>query len=98
MDVTQQAAKTGQDLRMNKEHLELYTDYLLGTFCKTTAAGLSALVDGQVSHDQVTRFLSCDEYTSKELWQDVKPTVRKVECEDTVLIFLMTPFKKSPNR
>jgi hypothetical protein len=72
---------------MNKEHLELYTDYLLSTFGKTTATGLSALVDGQVSHDQVTRFLADKEYTSKELWQEVKPTVRKVEREDAVLIF-----------
>ena len=72
---------------MNKEHLELYTDYLLSTFGKTTATGLSALVNGQVSHDQVTRFLSEEEYTSKELWQEVKSTVRKVEREDAVLIF-----------
>ena len=72
---------------MNKEHLELYTDYLLSTFGKTTATDLSALVNGQVSHDQVTRFLSEEEYTSKELWQEVKSTVRKVEREDAVLIF-----------
>jgi hypothetical protein len=72
---------------MNKEHLELYTDYLLSTFGKATATGLSSLVNGQVSHDQVTRFLSGEEYTSKELWQEVKPTVRKVEREGAVLIF-----------
>lgn len=72
---------------MNKEHLDLYTDYLLSAFGKTTATGLSALVDGQVSHDQVTRFLSGEEYTSKELWQEVKATVRKVERDDAVLVF-----------
>jgi hypothetical protein len=72
---------------MDKKYLELYSDYLLSTFGKTTATGLSALVDGQVSHDQITRFLSGEEYTSKELWQEVKPTVRKVECEDAVLVF-----------
>jgi len=43
---------------MNKEQLELYTDYLLSTFGYATATGLSALVNGQVSHDQITRFLS----------------------------------------
>lgn len=72
---------------MNKEHLELYTDYLLSTFGKATATGLSSLVNGQVSHDQITRFLSDEEYTSKDLWQEVKPMVRKVEREDAVLIF-----------
>jgi len=64
---------------MNKERLELYTDYLLSTFGYATATGLSALVHGQVSHDQRTRFLSEQEYTSKDLWQEVKATVRKVE-------------------
>jgi len=72
---------------MNKQYLELYTDYLLSTFGYTTATGLSAMVNGQVSHDQITRFLSSDEYTSKDLWQEVKRTVRKVEREDAVLIF-----------
>ena len=37
---------------MDKHLLELYSDYLLSSF-----TGLSALVDGVVSHDQ-TRFLS----------------------------------------
>lgn len=72
---------------MNKEHLELYTDYLLSTFGHATATGLSAMVNGQVSHDQITRFLSGEEYASKDLWQEVKGTVRKVEREDGVLIF-----------
>lgn len=72
---------------MNKEYLELYTDYLLSTFGHATATGLSAMVSGQVSHDQITRFLSDDEYTSKDLWLEVKSTVRKVEREDAVLIF-----------
>jgi len=72
---------------MKKEHLELYTDYLLSTFGYATATGLSAMVNGQVSHDQVTRSLSGEESTSKDLWQGVKPTVRKVEREDAVLIF-----------
>ena len=72
---------------MNQERLELYTDYLLSTFGDATATGLSALVNGQVSHDQITRFLSEEEYTSKDLWQAVKATVRKVEREEAVLIF-----------
>ena len=72
---------------MNKEYLELYTDYLLSTFGYATATGLSALVNGQISHDQITRFLSDGEYTSKDLWLEVKSTVRKVEREDAALIF-----------
>jgi hypothetical protein len=72
---------------MDKQALELYTDYLISTFGSATATGLSAMVDGQVSHDSVTRFLSDREYTSKDLWLEVKSTVRKIEQEDGVLIF-----------
>jgi hypothetical protein len=69
---------------MDKEHLELYTDYLLSTFGYATATGLSAMVNGQVSHDQITRFLSGEEYTSKDLWLEVKATVRKVGALDFI--------------
>ena len=72
---------------MKKADLDLYTDYLLSTFGAATATGLSAMVDGDVSHDQITRFLSAQEYTSKDLWQQVKSSVRSVEQEDGVLIF-----------
>ena len=63
---------------MKKTNLDLYTDYLLSTFGAATATGLSATVDGDVSHEQITRFLSAQEYTSKDLWQQVKSTVRSV--------------------
>ena len=72
---------------MKKADLDLYTDYLLSTFGAATATGLSAMVEGEVSHDRITRFLSEQEYTSKELWQQVKSTVRMVERAEGVLIF-----------
>ena len=72
---------------MDKNLLDLYSDYLLSSFGPTTATGLSALLEGPISHDQVTRFLSQADYMSKELWHQVKPMVRSVEAEDGVLIF-----------
>jgi SRSO17 transposase len=72
---------------MRKEYIELYTDYLIASFGKTTATGLSALLDGEISHDKITRFLGKEEYTSKELWKLVKKEVREIEEEDGVLIF-----------
>lgn len=72
---------------MDKQQLELYTDFLLSNCGCATATGLSAMVDGEVSHDQVTRFLSAREYTSKDLWREVKTTVRQMERVDGVLIF-----------
>lgn len=70
------------------KHLELYSDYLIcnaGGYA--TAIGLSAMIDGDVSHDQITRFLSGEKQSSKELWLKVKSVVRQIEAEDGVLIF-----------
>ena len=72
---------------MDKNLLELYSDYLLSSFGATTATGLSALLEGAISHDQVTRFLSREDYDAKTLWQHVKGMVRDIEEDDGVLIF-----------
>jgi hypothetical protein len=72
---------------MKKADLNLYADYLLSTFGSATATGLSAMVEGALSHDYITRFLSGQEYTSKDLWLQVKPTIKVVQREDGVLIF-----------
>jgi len=71
---------------MNREMLELYSDYLLSSFGHTTATGLSALTEGAVSHDQVTRFLASDDFDAKTLWRLVKPLVREIESDKGVLI------------
>jgi hypothetical protein len=70
-----------------KKEMDLYTDYLLSSFCQVTATGLSSLIDGSISHDKITRMLSGQEYCSKDLWQEVKPLVREHEAEDACLIF-----------
>ena len=71
---------------MNREMLELYSDYLLSSFSHTTATGLSALTSGAVSHDQVTRFLASEDFEAKALWRLVKPLVREIENGGGVLI------------
>jgi len=71
---------------MNKELLDLYTDYLLSSFGPTTATGLSKLMDGAISHDQVSRMLASPRKTSKDWWRMVKPEVRKIEHVDGVMI------------
>ena len=73
---------------MEKEKIaDLYTDYLLSSFSKTTATGLSHVLEGAISHDQVTRFLASFKSGSKELWRKVKPSVRSHENENACLIF-----------
>jgi hypothetical protein len=49
---------------MKKADLDLYTDYLLSTFGTVTAKGLSAMVEGDISYDPMTRFLPAQEYTA----------------------------------
>jgi hypothetical protein len=71
---------------MNRHILDLYTDFLICSPHYRTATGLSDLMEGAVSHDKITRFLSAGVYGSRELWLEVKGTVRKVESEDGVLI------------
>jgi len=72
---------------MKNSLLELYSDYLMSSFSLITATGLAKLLDHAVTHDQITRFLSSADYTSRDLWALVKPVVRSVESEDGVLIF-----------
>ena len=71
---------------MNQKTLDLYSDYLLSSFGQTTATGLSKLMEGKISHDQVTRMLSSSKMTSKAWWKLVKPHVRETEQEDGVMI------------
>lgn len=73
---------------MNKKLLDIYTDYLISQNQYATATGLSKLLDGDISHDQITRFLHKDELTSKDLWQYVKPEIRNHE-QDSGGVFIV---------
>ena len=59
--------------------LDLYTDYLISSTGQTSATGLSRLFDGQLSHDQVTRWLSSVSLDSRQVWGHAKPLIRQVE-------------------
>ena len=65
--------------------LDIYTDYLICQNKYATATGLSELVDGEFSHDKVTRFLRENDYGPKCLWLYVKNPVRQHENDDGVL-------------
>ena len=69
----------------NSRLLDLYTDYLLASFGQTTATGLAARLP-DLSHDQITRFLSRQELTDQDLWKAVKPHLRSVQSDQAVLI------------
>ena len=71
---------------MSAAIIDLYTDYLISSTQLTTATGLSRLLEGSISHDQVTRFLSGQEFSSMDLWRLVKPLIREIEGKDGVVI------------
>ena len=75
---------------MNKQLLEIYSDYLISSFSHTTATGLSSVLDNEISHDKITRFLSECDYDSKLLWSLVKDQVRSVENKEGCIIFYDT--------
>jgi hypothetical protein len=70
----------------HEDLLDLYSDYLISSFGATTATGLANLLEGDLSHDQITRFLASPEQTSADLWHIAKPHVREVQSPDGVLI------------
>ena len=59
--------------------LDLYTDYLISSTGQTSATGLSRLLGGAVSHDQVTRWLSTSYLDSTQVWAQAKPLIRLAE-------------------
>ena len=70
----------------NGKLLDIYSDYLISAFGQTTATGLSTLLNGEISHDQMQRSLAGEEQTSADLWRIAKPHVRKIERTDGVMI------------
>src|ERR1700729_483500 len=72
---------------MNVENLlDLYTDYLIVAPGQATATGLSSLIEGKISHDQVTRLLSSGHIDSAALWKEVKPICWEISDTEGVLI------------
>lgn len=71
---------------LDKSLLDIYTDYLISSFSKTTATGLSELLDKSISHDKITRFLSKYPYSQKEYWQMIKPMVRSMQSNSGIMV------------
>ena len=72
---------------MGRDILDLYSDYLLYSRGQTTATGLSEILEGDISHDKLTRFLATELFDERTLWKKVKKIVRAYEEEDACLIY-----------
>lgn len=66
---------------------DLYSDYLISSFWLTTATWMATILEWQIWHDKITRFLSKEDFDSSTLWTKVKPTVHLINHTTNVLIF-----------
>jgi hypothetical protein len=73
---------------MDKKMLDLYSDYLIAQNQYARATGLSDLLEGHISHDKITKFLNGAETSSKDLWQYIKPEIRKIEQREGGVLIL----------
>lgn len=66
--------------------LDIYTDFLLSSFGQASSTNLSSMMDGEISHDKITRFLRSEDFCPKDLWHYAKSFVREIESSEGVLI------------
>ena len=50
---------------MDQELLDIYSDYLIAQNQYATAVGISDLLEGRISHDRITRFLTAKNLPAK---------------------------------
>jgi DDE superfamily endonuclease len=81
---------------MAQDLLDIYSDYLIAQSQYATATGLSSLLEGSISHDQVTRFLNRNVFDSKDLWGYVKPQVRQAEQEQGGVLIIDDAIEEKP--
>jgi hypothetical protein len=70
---------------MNRELIDLYSDYLITAFSQTSATNLARVLNHEISHDTITRFLTRKELTSRDFWKIVKPEIRRIQKPNAMI-------------
>jgi hypothetical protein len=81
---------------MTKDLLDIYSDFLIAQSQYATATSLSNLLEGSISHDRFTRFLNKNAFSSKDLWQYVKPKVRQQELDQEGVLIIDDTIEEKP--
>lgn len=76
--------------------LDIYTDYLISQNKYATATGLSSLLDNQISHDKITRFLNKNQFDAQILWKFVKPEIRRIQQKKGGVLILDDSIEEKP--
>ncbi len=63
------------------ELMDLYTDFLTSSPNLASSLVLAQVLNGEFSHDSITRMLAQPELDQKAYWKSIKKTVRRVESE-----------------
>ena len=66
--------------------VDVYTDYLISSTGLISATGLSAMLDGALSHDKISRLLSRNNFDSKYLWRQVKPLLEEATSSGEMVV------------
>jgi len=64
---------------------DFYIDYLISSPGQVSATGLSRLLDNRLKHDYISDALNEISLDQKFFWQQVKPFVRQIERDNSVL-------------
>lgn len=81
---------------MTSQLLDIYTDYLICQNQYASATGLASMLDHEVSHDKVTRFLNNYEGDAKQLWDFVKTEVRQLETHSEGFLVIDDSIEEKP--
>ena len=81
---------------MSKDILDIYTDYLICQNQQAIAIGLANLLDSELSHDQITRFLNKNEYGTEAIWRYVKADARKHEQKSGGVLIIDDAIEAKP--
>jgi len=81
---------------MKMDLLDIYSDYLISQSHYATATGLATLFDGELSHDQVSRYLRAGDWGSKDLWRYIKGEVRRHEQKEGGVLLLDDTISEKP--
>lgn len=65
---------------------DYYTDFLTVCPGQATATFMSEVLEGAVSHDQITRLLGSGKIDSSALWKMTKPICHELQSNDGVLV------------
>jgi len=81
---------------MLESYSDYYSDYLIVQNYLATATGLAKLMEGHISHDQVSRFLRRQKFDSKDLWLYAKKELEHISQEEQGVLIVDDTILEKP--